>query len=156
MREFNATASGVEFSGLTALAETRPKIDVEVLDLAGQVAVAETGFDAGAERPAGLDGLVDERVADGADLGGDDRVAGVVEHGIAVGIDHGSDGKARPADVAGGLDLADRQAAGDIDNGAGRDDCTEPAAQVPNASSRCSKVPFTGGRGRTRRRPDCK
>ncbi len=86
------------------------KIEIEVLDLAGEVA-AEVRLDAGAGRPTRLRSVVVEVDVDSGDVG------------IAVGVD-----RAEPRNRAGGLDLGDREAACEIRHGIRRDGRAKAAA----------------------------
>src|SRR5262252_4236077 len=103
-RDSRLTATGVAFSGLLV------EVEIEVFDLAGQVA-AEVSFDTGAGRPARLCPVVVEAEADGSNVG----IAAAVE-------------EAEPRNDAGRLDLGKRKPAGEIRHGLRRDGRAEAAA----------------------------
>src|SRR5262249_2295640 len=86
------------------------EIEIEILDLAGQVA-AEVGLNTGAGRPTRLRPVVVEAEGDRGDVG----IAAAVE-------------RAKSRNDAGSLDLGNSKPAGEVSHGIGREGRAEAAA----------------------------
>src|SRR6185503_19672078 len=95
------------------------EIQVKILDLAGPVAT-ETDLGAGPEGPARLCFLAEVCAGGGIGAGDDDRHFDRITIGVDIDCNVVDETEAGAADSTGGLDPADGETAGRIDQGARR------------------------------------